>query len=104
MNKPSIGRIVLYALTEDEARDINRRRNDAYSADLRERRPGLIAHIGNPVEEGQIVAMTITGTYEDEYMTGTVNGQCTLDGNDALWVTSISQGDGPGTWQWPERT
>ena len=32
-----------------------------------------------------------------------VNGHAVLDGNDALWVTSVPEGEHPGTWAWPPR-
>lgn len=57
-----------------------------------------MAHVGNAVETGQTYPMVIVrcwGTTEES----SVNGQVLLDGSDALWVTSVSQGDGPRHWR-----
>jgi len=102
--KPSIGRMVHYALTEDEADEINARRTDAVRSELVKRRPGHMAHVGNTVIEEQIVSMTITAVHDGEYVGHyRVNGQCTLDGNDTLWVEGADLGNEAGRWNWPER-
>lgn len=89
---PSPGRIVEYILGRHDADQINVRRDDA----LKNKaigETGFVLHVGNPAEAGSAYPMMITrvwGNKEDSL----VNGQVFLDGNDTLWVTSVSQGDG----------
>lgn len=107
MNAPSIGRIVHYRLTGENAVAINRRRTTSNAIADRikdEKWPlGAQAHIGNGAVEGDAVPLIIVRVWPDEYGPGVpgVNGQALLDGNDALWVTSAKEGAGPGCWSWP---
>ncbi len=124
---PTIGRIVQYRLSADDAAQINRRRtnghsiaermklvsrdgtslvpsqkdDDQYGA-VRAWPAGAQAHIGNDAKEGQTFPMLITRVWGDT-PTCAVNGQVFLDGNDVLWVTSVSVGEGPRTFSWPTR-
>jgi hypothetical protein len=92
---PSIGRIVHYTLTQQDADAINGRRNDGRShkaecddnGGWQESIP-----VGNAVGEGDVYPMMITRVWSDEPTESTsVNGQVYLDGNDIHWVTSVSQ-------------
>lgn len=90
MPPPTIGRIVSYRLTEDDARHITQQRaHDGVS--------------GNFVTEGQeypaVVVRTFPGNPDDA-----CNLKVLLDGPDCYWATSRRQGDGPGTWAWPVRS
>lgn len=99
----SIGRTVHYQLSSKDAAEILRRRTDGKSIAARikdNKWPlGAQAHIGTPPAVGDLVSMVVT-----HVVTGTMtcNGQCTLDGNDSLWVQGVEFGDQPGQWQWPE--
>lgn len=105
---PTIGRIVHYRLSEDDAKQINRRRTDgAAIAQRMKMEPaqwpaGAQAHIGNNVTEGDTFPMLITRVWGSN-PTAAVNGQCYLDGNDVLWVTSACVGEGPRSFSWPTR-
>jgi hypothetical protein len=105
--KPSIGRIVHYRLTKEEADKMMQRRTDAkeQSGQMQRARPGFQAHVGNPLSEGEAVPMIIVQVWPNEHGPDHdgVNGQALLDGNDSLWVTSAKEGEGPGTWCWPPR-
>lgn len=107
--KPTVGRIVHYTLTADDAERINRRRTSSKSIFDRiqeEKWPlGAQAHIGNAAHEGDVVPLMIVRVWPDEYGQGfdDVNGQAFLDGNDALWVTSAKEGESSGEWVWPPR-
>ena len=95
--KPSIGRIVHYSLSDQDAAEINRRRvakphEPGWPA-------GAQAHSGNQVHGGQLVPLIVTAVWTDVC----INGQAILDGNDSLWVTSRVLGTDVGTWRWPER-
>ena len=94
--KIQLGDIVLYQLTKDDAENINRRYSHAsHNQDLmRICKTGYQAHFGNAVGEGIVVAMIITKVWSDIC----INGQTILDGNDSLWVTNVSKGEGPGYW------
>lgn len=87
--KPSIGRIVHYTVTSQDAVAISRRR-------------ATQIHTGNEVVVERVYPMIITRVWGDE-PTSAVNGQVLLDGNDAHWVTSVTAGDGPGRFTWPQR-
>lgn len=105
---PTVGRIVLYTLTAEDAAQINRRRTTGkdiaarIAATPREWPLGAQAHIGNEVSEGQEFPMVVVRTWGAD-PTSAVNGQVLLDGNDVFWVTSVCVGEGPGTWRWPLR-
>lgn len=106
---PTIGRIVHYTLTTEDADQISRRRTTGTSITERMHvaasRPwpvGAQAHIGNDASEGEVYPMMITRVWGSEEESS-VNGQVFLDGNDVLWKTSVSVGEGPGTFSWPTR-
>ena len=121
--KPSVGRIVQYTLTEDDAKQINRRRTTGKAIAARIQNNGQIAtdgavigeqwpigaqaHIGNPASAGDVVPLLIVRVWPDEYGPGQpgVNGQAFLDGNDSLWITSADESSEPkqGKWNWPPR-
>jgi len=96
------GRIVRYRLTAEQADQTNARRQDALrNIDaMRSARPGFQVHVGNTCSEGDVCPLIVVRVWPGD----SVNGQAFLDGNDALWVTSVKQGDGPGFWHWPPRT
>lgn len=86
---PTPGRIVLYRLTEDDARHITQQR--AHNGQS-----------GNYVREGDrypaIVVRVFSGNPDD-----VANLKVFLDGEDTHWATSRHNGTEPGTWAWPER-
>jgi len=101
---PSIGRIVHYCVSKEDAAAINRRRYHAH-VHLDEHianSNGVQIHVGNEVKEGDIFPMLITRVWGDT-PTCCVNGQVMLDGNDLFWVTSAIVGEGPRTYSWPKR-
>ncbi|WBQ03037.1 hypothetical protein [Kribbella sp. CA-293567] len=100
---PTIGRIVHYTITADEAKQINNRRRDADAHSASKRHTGYVTHAGNEAEAGQTFPLLITRVWGDE-PGAAVNGQIFLDGNDTLWVTSATEGDGERHYQWPQRT
>jgi hypothetical protein len=79
--KPTIGRIVIYKLT------------DADKAKLKE----LGRH--NPNNGAEEAPAMVVRVWSDIC----VNLRVILDGDDTLWVTSASLGDQPRQWQWPPR-
>ena len=102
MPKPTVGRIVLYTLSEDDAQRINTRRSDAEAnlVNIVSVGSGLIQHHGNKAEAGQTLPMVIVRVWSET----TVNGQVLLDGNDTLWKTSATKADDyvtSGRWAWP---
>jgi len=102
--RPSPGRIVSYTVTADQAREINNRRAhaDAHRAMHKSAANGTVIHMGSTVTEGRRFPMIITAVHGDA-PTSAINGQVFLDGNDSLWVTSVTLGDQPGNYSWPSR-
>lgn len=92
MQKPTIGRIVLYALSAREAKNINAQIADGAGA--------------NYVSEGDEFPLIVARVWEPSPADpeGSVNGQVILDGTFTLWVTSVHQSliRSPGYWRWPE--
>lgn len=84
---PSPGRIVEYTLDAHDVQRIVGRREDART------QASFILHAGNPVRPGDTYPLMITKVWGS---TGgsAVNGQVMLDGNDTLWVTSVTEGEG----------
>lgn len=106
----TVGRIVHYVLTEDDAKIINKRRKDADDLSLRLNAGtwplGAQAHVGNQVAAGDHVAAMVVAVWGPD---GYVNLKCLLDGNDDYWATSIhyESGEPPvapreHTWHWIE--
>jgi hypothetical protein len=90
--KPTIGRTVLYVLSEDDCRLINLRINNQ----------GLR---GNTVSPGQILPLVICRVWDEKlYGMESINGQVLLDGEGSHWRTSChpDPDKAPGTWHWPE--
>lgn len=108
--KLAVGRVLLYRLSQSDVDAIMRRRtNGASIADRIATSSwplGAQAHIGNPVAVGDELPLHVARVWPNEFGEGAhgVNGQVMLDGNDQLWVTSVGEGVGPGTWSWPQRT
>ena len=110
--KPTVGRIVHYALSVADAEQINRRRTTgAAIADRIDdgRWPlGAQAHIGRDVAAGELFPMLITSVPapKEGEMTP-VNGRVFLDGSDEIQVRAqqVETGsvDARGLWQWPAR-
>lgn len=104
---PTIGRIVIYTLTDEDAQQINRRRTTGASIAARieegEWPRGAQAHIGNKVEQGMQFPMIIVRTWGNTAESA-VQGQVLLDGNDTFWATSRVVGEAAGNWMWPART
>ena len=87
--KPTIGRIVLYRLRKEEIEVIERRRSKGIGE-------------GNPIREDSTFPMIIVRVW-GETPESCVNGRVLLDGNDSVWATSVSVGEGPGTFSWPKK-
>lgn len=82
---PTLGRIVLYTLTDADADVITQSRAGAL--------------IGNPARAGEQYPAMVVRTFGGD----AVNLQVHLDGGDLYWATSRQEGDQPGTWCWPPR-
>jgi hypothetical protein len=112
--KPSIGRIVHYMLSEQDAAEINRRRTTGKAIADRIATAtwplGAQAHIGNEAKAGAVCAMVIVQVWGDSEG-ACVNGQVFLDGVDVFWACSrnqvpsdISDDQKLGKWFAPPRT
>jgi hypothetical protein len=108
---PSIGRIVQYTLSQQDADAINKRRADFQAFRSNFSGPsdpgqagadGHVAHVGNHTQEGDVYPAMIVRIF-GETPESAVNLQVFLDGNDAYWATSRTLGEGSSHWAWPER-
>lgn len=104
---PSIGRIVHYTLSEQDAAQINKRRADAKNLNgagvtLASQELGPQIHIGNAVTAGDVFPGMIVRTWGSA-PESSVQLQVFLDGNDTFWATSVSEGEGERQWIWPPR-
>lgn len=99
---PSIGRIVHYTLTEQDAQAINKRRTDfeAHRTTDTYADTGYVAHYGNTARAGYVFPAVIVSTWSGT--SPSANLRVLLDGTDDLWTASTF-GDGPGQWIWPPR-
>ncbi len=80
---PTIGRIVIYVLTEQDAERVNALpRASCNGASAGDEYPAVVVR-----------AWSAT----------TVNLKVLLDGTPDLWATSRLEGATPGTWHWPPR-
>ena len=97
---PTIGRIVHYCLTEQDAESINRRRVSLHLDPVTE---GYVFHTGNHASVGDVFPAMIVRVNSSG---ASINAQVSLDGNDTLWVTSVTETVDrimPGGWFWPPR-
>lgn len=80
--KPTIGRIVIYKLTEQDKKVLEANVQGRYNNTSSEL-PAMVVIVWSPQ---------------------TVNLQVIVDGNiGTLWKTSVPQGDEPGQWNWPKK-
>lgn len=96
--KPSIGRIVLYTLSERDAEGIRFLTDRAASVNR-----GAVAPVGDDAWAGETypaVIVSVAGPAAHE----TVNLKVWLNGTHDYWVPGATEGDVRGTWHWPERT
>lgn len=100
----TIGRIVHYRLSAEDAAAINRRRTTpAAIADRivdEQWSIGAQAHIGNEAKAGQVSAAIVVAVADYGVQ---ANLQVFLDGNDVFWAQNRPKGDKHGQWDWPPR-
>lgn len=60
---------------------------------------------GNPLNIGDELPLIVAKVWPHEFGEGVpgVNGQVILDGPETLWVTSVQEGNRPGTWRFREQ-
>lgn len=107
--KPTLGRCVIFKVTDEQAEAINRRRTTGHSIAERIKLNcnsqtlwplGAQAHVGNSVSAGDEFPATVVRVWGDS-PEACVNLQVFLDGNDVYWATSASEGEANGMWHWP---
>lgn len=84
-NQPTVGRIIHYHLSEQDASLVNQMRETQ-------------AMVGNAATAGTVLPLIVTAAHSSEG----VNGQVLCDGDDSIWVTSAHEGTQPGQWSWPQ--
>jgi hypothetical protein len=100
---PTIGCIVHYRLSKQDAEEITSRRLTQAQLPLGNagsRSAGVFR--GNRVEEGDTFPAMIVRTWGDQ-PDSMVQLQVFLDGNDTHWATSVQVGEGPRSYSWPQR-
>jgi hypothetical protein len=93
---PEAGDVVLYQLTAADVAHINRWRLDFHRNGGAESRLGFIGHIGNSLQEGDVLPAVVARVHAES--TITCNLQVLLDGNDTYWATSRAEGTDAGQW------
>lgn len=98
--RPSIGRIVHYRISQREVEDWHIRRIGSGGR-----------YYGDTLRAGQVLPLMIVRVDSPVMTAGlpvTVNGQLFLDGNDCVWLERVPEAreqDPPGSgWFWPART
>lgn len=87
---PTIGRVVLYTLTVD----------DALTGKVRT----VPGQQQNDPHVGEEYPATVVRVFGEPQPGSPVNLRVQLDGNGPeLWATSRTEGEGPGHWRWPPR-
>ncbi len=87
---PDIGQVVLYSLTEEQAEEINRRREQSATPGYG---PGVI-----PGEAVPMLVAACAAGYDDGI--AAVAGRLLIDDDDEnWWVTSVMEGVAPGAWR-----
>lgn len=94
---PTLGRIVLYRVTAEDARVINKRRADFVGSPSSMH--GYQPHFGNEVTAGDQFPAMVVAVIDGDMVNLTVQ----LDGTDTYWATSRPEGESLGTWCWPPR-
>ena len=96
---PTIGRIVHYCLTEHDAERINIRRESSLVSES----GSMYMFAGNVANQGDVFPAMIVRVNREQ--NSSINAQVQLDGNDTLWVTSVTATYDavPGRWFWPPR-
>jgi len=82
--KPTIGRIVILHLTEEQQKALSGNHVD---------------HTGKPSEHCRTAAAVVVQVWGSG---SCVNLKVIGDSEKNLWVTSANEGTLPGNWQWPE--
>lgn len=92
-----VGQMVKYRMPSWVAEPHNLRRKDARMAKAWHayKRTGSIVHVGNEVEQGKVYPAMIVAVWGTSAESA-VNLKVFLDGNDELWVTSVSRGTNDG--------
>jgi len=98
---PTVGRVVLYRFTAEQAEAVNRRRRHAVAmiSDHGANTGGFMVHVGNDIVLGQDYAADIVAVWGATY-DSYVNLQVKLDGTDCYWAYSVRCGDQPGDYHW----
>jgi hypothetical protein len=100
--QPTIGQIVHYKLSEQDAESINVRRADYHAFKVGHNHPhepgapgatGHVGHVGNVVQAGDVYPAVVVRIFHPSMTT--INLQVFLDGNDTYWATSRTEGDEP---------
>lgn len=90
---PAIGQLVLYTLSEQDAKAISLSRSHTDDPAVH----------GNPVKVGDVFPAFVVRVFPGgTEVTGVCNLKVQLDGHDTYWATSRTPGDGEFHWAWPQ--
>lgn len=94
-----LGATVAYKLTEQDATRVNHNRAMARRYGWSGNVTGQLIHRGNQVSPGDVFPAIVVRVWPSGHE---VNLQVFMDGTDALWATSVQEGDGSVDGQWFE--
>lgn len=102
--RASAGRTVMYTLSQQDAEEVNRRRDDFETGMACALHIGYQGHVGDPVHPRDVLPAVVIAVYTNAIMPDLVDLRVLLPGNDVLWAPLRPEGtraEDTAVWNWP---